>query len=480
MACKESMVVAPLVVVLFEAIFVFGSIGTAMSQRWKFYFCLAATWIVLAVLIWTGPRANSAGFSTSVGPWSYLLNQPRMIARYLWLSIWPSGLVLDYGITRPTSLSAEWPYVVAVGALVIGALVSVRLRPVVGFLAVSFFVLLAPTSSVVPIATEVGAERRMYLPLASVVIGAVLGGRQVIDRLAPAAARRRYAIAIVALVCALETAVTWHRNSEYSSALTMAQITVARRPHGRTHGFLAEELLAAGHRDEAIAEFRAGAADYPLARFALGQELFVDRKLDDSIRELRRFIEEAPRLVEVPHARELIGRALFQQRDWKDAEREFRTILQIAPTYSQAHLRLADALNNEERLEEAAAEYRLFLRAEPGDYDALSRLGSALSRSGHHEEAVQALTSAAQIRPDNPIAHANLANALLNKRDSPAAEREARRAIELNAQDSVGYELLGLSLAAQGRVNEAREYFDAAIKLDPDSASAREYLARLK
>ena len=33
-----------------------------------------------------------------------------------------------------------------------------------------FFVTLAPASSIVPVATEVGAERRMYLPLMAIAV----------------------------------------------------------------------------------------------------------------------------------------------------------------------------------------------------------------------------------------------------------------------------------------------------------------------
>ena len=479
MACKESMVTAPIVVVLYDAVFVFGSLGKALRARRGLYLALAATWIVLAALIQTGPRANSVGFSTGVGVWTYLLNQPAMIMRYLWLAFWPAALVLDYGMTRPVTVAQMWPYATVIVALLLAALAALVRRPKAGFLAVVFFILLAPTSSFVPIATEVGAERRMYLALAAVIIGCVLLAHQTLQRVSPAAVRTRWAVAALLMVCAMATFGTMRRNAEYGSVLTMAEVTLARRPHGRTHGFLGEELLAAGRRDEAIAQFRAGAGDYPLARFALGQELFIDRKPEEAIAQLRTFITEAPTLVEVPHAHELIGRALFQQGKLDEAEQEFRTILRLTPEYAAAHERLGDTLNNQGRLDEAAAEYALFLRAVPDDFDALTRMGSAQSRSGHHDAAIRALSSAVDVQPDNATAHANLANALLNKQDLPAAEREARRAVELNPRDPVGFELFGLAVASQGRTKEAREYFEAALKIDPNYAPARDDLARL-
>ena len=57
-----------------------------------------------------------------------------------------------------------------------------------------FFLTLAPTSSIVPIATEVGAERRMYLPLAALSVLAVTLAWAMVGRLRaqwPARARGR-------------------------------------------------------------------------------------------------------------------------------------------------------------------------------------------------------------------------------------------------------------------------------------------------
>ena len=41
--------------------------------------------------------------------WTYLLNQAAMIARYLQLAFWPSGLVVDYGPPLPLTLRDVWP-----------------------------------------------------------------------------------------------------------------------------------------------------------------------------------------------------------------------------------------------------------------------------------------------------------------------------------------------------------------------------------
>ena len=75
MACKETMVVTPIVVLLYDRTFAFGSFREAVRQRGRYYAALCATWMVLAVLLWSSPRGDSAGFTgASVSPWTYLLN----------------------------------------------------------------------------------------------------------------------------------------------------------------------------------------------------------------------------------------------------------------------------------------------------------------------------------------------------------------------------------------------------------------------
>jgi hypothetical protein len=181
MGCKESMVTAPVMVLLFDRVFLFDSLAAAVRARWRLYAGLTATWAVLALLLWSGPRVHSAGFSSGVSVWTYLLNQPVMILRYMRLAVWPNALVINYGWPRALTFADVLPQALAIGGLLLVTLVCLIKQPAVGFLGAWFFVTLAPTSSLVPIATEVGAERRMYLPLIAVVVLVVVGGSRVAD-----------------------------------------------------------------------------------------------------------------------------------------------------------------------------------------------------------------------------------------------------------------------------------------------------------
>ncbi len=161
MACKESMATAPLMVVLYDGIFLFDSLKQAIRNRWRFYAVLGMSWIVLAAVLWSGPRVHSAGFSIGVSPWLYLLDQTVMITQYLRLAAWPHELVANYGWVFPATLGHVLPYALFIACLLVLTIVALIRQPRWGFLGAWFFVTLARTSSIVPIATEVGAERRM-------------------------------------------------------------------------------------------------------------------------------------------------------------------------------------------------------------------------------------------------------------------------------------------------------------------------------
>jgi tetratricopeptide (TPR) repeat protein len=247
-------------------------------------------------------------------------------------------------------------------ALIAATAAALRYAPMIGFLGAWFFLTLAPTSSIVPIATEVGAERRMYLPLAGLVVLGVLA----IHRLGG----WRFAAAIASIVVLLASG-TILRTREYESRLTMARTIVERRPHGRAYFFLGNELLVAGQRDEAMAQLRLSASDYPGARFALGAELLGEGRTEEAIAEVEAFLRALPTHVNAIPARDMLGRAYLAQRRFAEAAEQFRYLQDKAPSYRGARddisVNLAYALAGSGRLLEAVAVLERATESNPND-----------------------------------------------------------------------------------------------------------------
>ncbi len=453
MASKESMVTAPFMVLLYERVFVFGGWTQMFQDRSRVYFYggLALTWIVLARLVLPGPRASSAGFSTNVSVWTYLLNQAVMIVRYLRLAVWPNALVVNYGPPLPLTFRAVLPHAALIVTLIGLTLVALRRRPLLGFAGAWIFITLAPTSSIVPIATEVGAERRMYLPLIAVVALAVIGTYAVMEprrRLA----RNTSALLVAVMVLALGAA-TAARNREYQSSLRIAEQDLRRWPTDYTHGALGSELARAGRDEEAIRELRIGAPANPRTKYNLGVALFNRKQYDEAIRHLTALASEHPTREEVPWARRIIGHAYSIQGKWPEAIAEFRSALRMAPNDKETRRLYATALNS---------------------------YGIELGTAGEHGKAADAFRQSLEQDPNAALVRHNLATALLDSGDLRGAVAEAKKALEERPTDASLYNVLGRALAMQGEFKDALVYLAAAVKLRSDDPAFREDLRRVQ
>ena len=501
MACKESMAFAPLLVIGYDSTYVFGSVRRAIANRWRLYAGLVASWLLLAALVWSGPRSNTAGFSNEdgVSPWVYLLNQTVMLTQYLRQTVWPRRLVVNYGLPRALTLGEVTPYALLIVFLLVLTIIGLVVRPRLGFLGAWFFITLAPTSSIVPITTEVGAERRMYLPLISLVVLAVIGafflGKR-IDRMWRSPSRLRFAsawlagarsakaaggpirlkpdptgastrtarycgtalLAIVAIVCGLRTIA---RNREYASPRAVLRAAVDGWPTAENEVLLAKVLLGSGDHEEGMAQLRTALPLAPRVHFNLGMELLNDGNFDEGLAHLQTVIalwqsppaghlsSELPSRADVISAREIVGRTLSNQQRWPEAAEQFRQILTIDPSHAEAHHLLGGTMFAQQKFEDAIVHYRAYLSAQPADADAFSRLGIALVATGRIDEAIAAFRRAVDSAPNSGPAEQNLANALLDRGDIREAAVHARRAAMLSPDNPGVRDVLRHALAAE-------------------------------
>jgi protein O-mannosyl-transferase len=186
MATKEVMVTAPVMVLLYDRTFVSGTFREACHSTWRLYLGLAGSWLLLGYLM-TGAHNRGVGYGPGLTWWAYALTECRVVLHYLRLAVWPHPLIFDYGEYVPTGhLAALAPYALILAILATVVFFELKRHPAIGFVGAWFFVVLAPTSSVVPITASPMAEHRMYLPLASVVtlivVGAFALGKRLLNK----------------------------------------------------------------------------------------------------------------------------------------------------------------------------------------------------------------------------------------------------------------------------------------------------------
>ena len=440
MACKESMVTVPVIVGLYDYMFV-ASPALRKIRRARLYVGLALTWLVLAALISSAER-STVGLETNVTPWTYLLNQAPILLTYLRLTFWPRNQVLDYGIPQPVMLTDVLLPLLVVTALAAVVIVLLVRRRQTGFLGAWCFITLAPTSSIIPIATEVGADRRMYLALAGLVVLVVLGVYRVLTSYVPS---RQQIVggAAAGVVCLALAAATMQRNSEYQTKLSIMKTTVERRPHPRAYQMLATAYFDLGQRQEALTYLRLAKAA-PLSSFMLGIELVSEGQTASGIEELERFLQLAPAHIVAVDAHETLGRVYLSQGQLDRAGGHLREALRLQPRRGSSHRLLGIVLARQGRTAEGIAELQTAVNLQPGDLETLRQLGIEQGQSGQLDAAVRTFS----------------------------------RAIQLYPKSSRDHYLLARALAAMGQLGAAVPYFAQAVKLDPNNTEARRDLER--
>ena len=445
LGCKEVAVSIPIVILLYDRAFLAGSFREAWRRRLWLYVGLAAAWAPFAVLLLSSSgRSSFSGYGLPVTWIEYARSQFGVILHYLRLSFWPCPLVLDY----------RWPVARTVGQIVPAAVVIVGLAAVTGyalirwpkwgFLGVWFFLILAPTSSVLPI-LDLAFEHRMYLPLAAVVAGVVVGGYLVGQRVADRARVSRPGLqAATVLLLILAGAVlgilTFQRNADYRSDLSIWEDTVVKAP------------------------------DNERVRYNLGNALANRGRADEAVAQYEKALEIRPDYAE---AHNNLG-SVLARRGWTDeAMAHFQQALEIDSDCADAHYDLGLALANRGRIDEAIVRFQKALELKPDYADARNDLGTALAKSGRVDEAAAEYRKALELKPDHAEAHNNLGFVLARRGRVDEALAEHQKALELKPDYAEAHNNLGIALAGRGRFDEAAAHFHKALELKPDYADAR-------
>ena len=170
-----------------------------------------------------------------------------------------------------------------------------------------------------------------------------------------------------------------------------------------------------------------------------------------------------------------------------------RTTGPANPRVSNVAERVEDLLDkgNEARdarkFTEAEDAYKEVLKLKARDARAAYGLGNVYSDQQRWEEAEAAYRNSVTWAPTNADAHVALSAALVQPRTGvdnakrfADAESFARRSVQLDPKNAVGWDRLGVALQARGLANSETEHsYRRAIELDPQFAVAYAHLARM-
>jgi len=406
---------------------------------WPLYLGLSATWVLLSY-----SQARSLGHSwintqsKGVTWWMYLLTEPGVILHYLRLSLWPQPLCFDYygwpiARTWTSALPAALVMVILLGAT--GW--AWKTKTTWGFLGAWFFLILAPSSSFIPLDSP-AFEHRMYLPLVAVVTLLVIGLYSL--------AGRRSAVVFVAAAIGF-VFLSARRNQDYRSELAIWRDTVAKRP------------------------------DNPRAQSSVGIALGRMGRFQEAIGHFEQALRLKP---DYADAHSNLGTALLQEGDLQGAIKHYEQALQIEPNDAQAHFNFGVALEQAGQRDQAIDQYRQALRIDPDLAQAHDNLGNALFESGQLEAAVEQYRQALRVNPDYADAHNNLGGALLRLGRLQEAIAHFQKAARIAPSMVEAHYNLAGALEQAGRIKEAIEQYQQVLRLKPNQAQAQARLAQLQ
>jgi tetratricopeptide (TPR) repeat protein len=347
-ACKEVIVTAPAVVLLLHLTLYR---DRPPARSWPLYAALLPSWLMLLALQWDAPHRMSSGFGLGVSLADWWLTQAGVLLMYLKLAVYPWPLVVLYDLPWADPPAVAWAHAAAVAALALAALGLVVRRHWAGLLLGSALVILSPTH-VVPMITEVAAERRMYLPLAALVALAVLAVHALLCRAAarsataarPGRAPAIAACGLAATLAAVYGAGSIGRVAAFADPLALWTEVAAAQPHNaRAQHNVAVELAMAGRLGEAIVRFRLALAARPgfaQSHHGLGMALLHTGALAEGIAHLETAARRDPGSFSYALA---LGEALLAAGRPADALAPLARALALAPGSAAARDRLAAA-----------------------------------------------------------------------------------------------------------------------------------------
>jgi Flp pilus assembly protein TadD len=397
MFTKGVMITAPLTILLFDSIVLRSAWRTIFRRRGAMYGGLLGAALLYVLHMKFNCNSGTALLETidAATPLEYLCTQAIVIVQYLKLSIWPQHLCIDYN----WPISRDLMSIVGCGLIVVSllatAVYAVLKKMPIGFVLGFFFLVLAPTSSFLPI-LDVAFEHRMYLPLVSVVTVGVVG--------------------LFFVLKTLVTNETWFERA-YVSVIAVVSLCLILRTHYRNDDYVHPEQLW----ESAIVVAPTNAR----AHFNLGFELQMQNKLDDARGAYRRACELNPNDI-----RAFFHLAAMQhQTGRRDAAiLGYQKVIAMSEKHSRAHLNLARLLEETSQFDLSEQHYRQAIDLAQNDPGFVEMYGNYFARRGQFEKAISQYRIVMARSPTYVTVHLNLALALQKLGRSDEATVHLKRA----------------------------------------------------
>ena len=334
---------------------------------------LALAAITLAVLLYWGEQTVGIVAASNISPVRYFMAQTRVVYIYLRLLFFPYPQSLEYEFPQGVGVL---PLMGIVAMIAAGFWLTRKDRwRIPGFCILAFFLLLAPTSSIIPSA-DPAFEHRLYLPmLAFSVLAAVLLAK----------IPRRTGITAI-LFCILAV-LTIRRGQVWANDIALWEDTVQRAPgKARVWFNLGGAYLQANPEKARSALTRALELnpDFVEALYDIGVIEQGRRNWPAAFANYERAVQKRS---DYWPAWNNMGNTLFAMGQTQRAMECFEKTLSLNPDYWPAQYNIALAHYMMGRYTDALPKLKIVLDWNPGFRDARYLMAVSLTRTGKRKEA---------------------------------------------------------------------------------------------
>ncbi len=376
MLTKEHTAVLPFLLLLTDYFWNPGFSLTGIKRNWRLYLPFTAGLALGLLYVLRILRVGgTAGFHVRGLPWyAYFFTECRVLWDYLRLFVVPIGQNLDPQVEISGTILDHGAIfgLIALAAVTVLAWIYRRRFPLASYGWFVFLILIAPTSSFVPIRDPM-AERRLYLPFIGLLFITV-------EFLRRWKTSRNSMIAVLSAVLLVEGVFTYQRNELWASAIDIWKDTVAKSPGKvRPRYQLAYVYYQAGQCSDAAEQYgktaelsnRVGAdllLDWALAYDCAGRS-------EDALAKLKLAAERMPNA----HIYSQLGMEYGKMGRYPEALEALAKAQKRNPRFAMTYFYLGNIYSIQGNREQAIEEYRHVLALDPGNQpaqDALARLGA--------------------------------------------------------------------------------------------------------
>lgn len=306
-------------------------------------------------------HAGTAGFGLKDFTWyQYFFTQCRALFVYI------------FQFVLPVNLNADWDFPISKTILDRGAIVGLiallalaglawhyrRRFPLACYGFFVYLVLMAPTSSILPIKDAV-AERRLYFSMLGLLLIAV-------DFLNRSRLDRKQLTTVCSVVLAAAAVGTYMRAAVWADPISLWSDTVAKSPaNRRAHFQLAYAEMLGGHPDVAVAEYdraaQTGKVTYDLL-IDWGLAYDALHRSDEALAKFRQAVAMEPSAAGYVN----IAKIYAERSDWQNALDALDAAQKIDPNNIDVFTYRGKIYLRNNRVPEAIQQYQKALAIDPG------------------------------------------------------------------------------------------------------------------